>query len=292
MSPSSSNGARPIRDGADVKDRLCAIAAMPARHSLSPALYTAGFAQCGLNWEYLVREVDVDGFTRLVDEVAALPQWAGLSVSMPHKSRLVELVQGRGTVDPIALTLHAANTLARGEDGTLHAYNTDVEGFCRALRYRGVGLVESVIIVGNGATAKSALLAVNQMGATQVIFVARDPAKAQSLAVLAKDWGMDADVAHIGQRTSNADILISTIPATGMNGHADRYAQIASAVFDVSYDPWPTLLTQQAAECGAIVLSGLDLLVHQAVVQFSILTGCQVSPETLYDAGQRELASR
>jgi shikimate dehydrogenase len=52
-------------------------------------------------------------------------------------------------------------------------------------------------------------------------------------------------------------------------------------LFDVVYAPWPTPLAEQALSSGMAIVSGLDLLVHQACGQVRLMTGREVAPEVL-----------
>jgi shikimate dehydrogenase len=46
-----------------------------------------------------------------------------------------------------------------------------------------------------------------------------------------------------------------------------------TVLFDAIYDPWPTPLAASARAAGARIVSGLDLLLTQAVHQFRLFTG-------------------
>jgi shikimate dehydrogenase len=64
-------------------------------------------------------------------------------------------------------------------------------------------------------------------------------------------------------------------------------------VLDVVYDPWPTPLAQAAAESGAVVVSGFDLLLHQAARQVELMTAIKPAPlDHMRTVGQNELTRR
>ena len=67
------------------------------------------------------------------------------------------------------------------------------------------------------------------------------------------------------------------VPAAG-------FVERTSAVFDVVYDPWPTPLTVVAERAGLPVVTGLDLLAHQAALQVGLMTGEAVRATVLRDA--------
>jgi shikimate dehydrogenase len=107
---------------------------------------------------------------------------------------------------------------------------------------------------------------------------------------------MAVELRPLTAEASDSEVLISTVPA----GAADFYAERArfphpppAAVLDVVYHPWPTPLAQAASNSGATVVSGFDLLLHQAARQVELMTGVKPAPlEAMRAAGQAELARR
>ena len=59
----------------------------------------------------------------------------------------------------------------------------------------------------------------------------------------------------------------------------------ARSLFDAVYDPWPTpLAAAAAARRAAAIVSGLDLLLAQAVRQFELFTGVDAPVAAMRDA--------
>ncbi len=266
--------------------RRCAVLGSPIEHSLSPALHRAAYAEFGLtHWTYDRFQV---AETALVDVVAQCdPSWRGLSLTMPLKVEVLEL----GEVDPVAALAGAGNTLIFDEDAR-RVYNTDVGGLVWAVRRVSAAPVQTVTILGAGATARSALVSAAQLGAERVLVRARTPEKAEPLRALGDALGVIVVVEGWSADLPTADLLVSTVTA----GVADDLAEVAAAsapvVFDVIYDPWPTALAAAAERAGRTVVNGLDLLVGQALLQLELMTGRSVDAEVLYTAGHAELASR
>ncbi len=266
--------------------RHAGVVGNPAAHSLSPAIHRAGYAAVGLDWDYeafTVAPADLGSFVR---ERLADPAWAGLSVTAPHK----EAILAFGEPDEPTRLLGAGNTLVF--DGGARIYNTDVPGFVRAWRARGLPAPSSVAIVGNGATARSIMLAVAGLGAGDVTLLVRDPARAAKATALGRDLGLAVGVQLLGESIEQFDLVANTIPAAATAPHAEALAAAAGAVFDVVYDPWPTPLGQAAQLRGIPGLNGLDLLAGQAVDQFFLLTGAEVSYDLCRSAAGRELSRR
>jgi shikimate dehydrogenase len=84
-------------------------------------------------------------------------------------------------------------------------------------------------------------------------------------------------------------IVVSTVPAEAQTETVLRLARTAPVVFDVVYDPWPTPLARLAEAEGATLVSGLDLLVHQAALQVELMTGSPAPLETMRAAGEGAL---
>ena len=254
--------------------KRCAVIGSPIAHSLSPVMHRAAYAAIGLDWTYDAIEVPPGALATFVD--GCDESWAGLSVTAPLKREAAEYAVTRSSV---VETLGVANTLIGGPDGW-HAVNTDVPGAVEALRERGITTVHSVRFLGGGATVDSLLLAVRELGAVDIEVCVRNPAGFQPVDGVA--------VRQLGDPIgASVDLLISTIPADAVPPAA---VESARAVFDVIYDPWPTFLVSAASAAGLPVVTGLDLLAHQARLQVELMTGETVDVDLLRDAALEALA--
>jgi shikimate dehydrogenase len=256
--------------------RRCAVVGKPIAHSLSPLLHRAAYAALDLDWTYERFEVSADD---LADFVARLDSsWRGLSLTMPLK----EAVLGLGEVDPVARRAGAGNTLIL--DGRRRVYNTDVAGLAWAIRRVTTGPLRRVSILGTGATARSAVVALTSLAAEAVTIVARNPAKAEALAELGTELGLLMRVQPWGSVPPPADLVVAATTAGAVDPMADQIAANTAVVLDIVYAPWPTPLAQAAVQAGRTVISGLDLLVGQALRQIELMTGQSVPPDVLYAA--------
>ena len=240
----------------------------------------------GLDWAYEAIDVAPDALDEFMGSLDA--SWRGLSVTMPHKEAMLRF----GRPDEVVQLTGVANTFIREPGGQHHVHNTDVQGFVTACRDHGTQRIERATIIGNGATARSALVAAALLGATRVTVVARAPERAQPLLGIAENIRVDADVVSLGEEPEHSDLLISTIPSAGVEPHADQLVDTTWLAFDAIYHPWPTPIGAAAARIGAPVLSGLHLLAGQAVDQVRLMTGHEVGFADLYDAGLQEMARR
>jgi shikimate dehydrogenase len=262
----------------------------PIRHSLSPVLHRAAYAELGLDWEYDAREVREDelaGFLDGLDE-----SWRGLSLTMPLKRVVVHLLD---ELSDRAAQARAANTVIL-EDGRRVGHNTDIPGAVEAIRERTDAALPKAVIIGGGATAASTLLALADLGCTSVRVVVREPSRVQETLEAAGRHPSRPMVevltfreAALASESLRPAIVVSTIPAAAQVESVLRLARHAPVLFDVVYDPWPTPLARLAADEGRALVSGLDLLVHQAALQVELMTGLEAPLEAMRLAGERAL---
>ncbi|WP_280837123.1 shikimate dehydrogenase [Micromonospora sp. A200] len=249
-----------------------AVLGKPIAHSLSPVIHNAGYAAAGLTgWSYTRVECAAAELPALVAGLG--PEWAGLSVTMPGKEAALAVADA---VSPVAAAVGAANTLVRRPDGSWYADNTDVSGMVEVLTSAGVTPGGTVTVLGAGGTARAALAAAARLGAASVTVVARRAAAVDELRPVAGAVGVALTGADWADATAHAgaDVVVSTVP----KGVADPLAgelrwRPSTVLFDALYDPWPTPLAASALAAGARVVSGLDLLLAQAVGQFEQFTG-------------------
>jgi len=267
-----------------------AVLGSPVSHSLSPVLHAAGYAALGLNdWVYDAHEVEA---LELEEFVAGLgPEWRGLSLTMPLKEAGLALA---AEATDLALAAGAANTLVRQTDGLWLADNTDVTGIVDAVRPHLIAPVGAGLVLGSGATARSALLALARLGATRFTVAARNAAKAEALAAWAARPEVGIGLVALAPLerwgTLPADVVVSAVaPAGGAAVASGLAARRAGILLDVVYAGWPTPLAIAALEAGLVVVPGLDMLVHQAAAQFALFTGHTAPVAEMLRAGRAAL---
>jgi shikimate dehydrogenase len=259
-----------------------AVLGSPIAHSKSPALHEAAYRVLGLDWEYSAIEVADGGLAVFLDGLDA--SWRGLSLTMPLKREVLPLLDERSA---LVEEVGAANTVLL-EGGTRRGFNTDVAGIVGALADAGVTSLEYVQVLGAGATAASVLAASAQLGATRVLVSARDPEKARSLEPLAASLGVELTIRPIGMMDRSMIIpsaVISTLPGGSVIDVPYPEPIRADAVLlDVAYEPWPSALAISWAEVGGTVVSGLDMLLHQAVAQVRVFVTGEETGELAHEA--------
>jgi shikimate dehydrogenase len=253
-----------------------AVLGSPVAHSLSPVLHAAAYAALGLDdWHYELHECDEAGLPGFVAGLDG--EWAGLSLTMPLKRVALDVA---AEVSPLATSIGAANTLVLRE-GRRFAHNTDVSGIVAALRGAGLddtGGARRAVVLGAGGTAQASLAALRELGIPEVDVLVRSVGRAGELRAAADRLGVSptvsptlADPARTSSVITGTDVVISTLPP----GAADHFAGAGpdTVLLDVVYAPWPTRFAATASAAGAQVVSGLEMLLHQAVAQVELMTG-------------------
>ncbi|MCW2786290.1 MAG: shikimate dehydrogenase [Marmoricola sp.] len=268
--------------------RRCAVLGSPIDHSLSPVLHRAAYAELGLRWTYEAIEVEERELARFVNGRNA--SWRGLSLTMPLKRTVMPLLDGR---DHWAEISGAANTVVF-DGGRRMGHNTDIPGAVAALESRVPGPFTSAVVLGGGATAASMLIALGELGCEQARLLVREPSRALETieAVGRFERGPEITVGTLGDPVGAADLVVSTIPAAAQTPWMVQSADECPVVFEVLYDPWPTPLAAAALVSGRMLVSGLDLLIHQAAIQVELMTEHPAPMAAMRAAGEGALAAR
>ncbi len=248
----------------------------PIAHSRSPQLHLAAYRALGLDgWTYDRIECTADELPALVGGFG--PEWVGVSVTMPDKFAALQFASER---TQRAELVGAANTLVRTATGW-RADNTDVDGVIGALGHAS----GHAIVVGSGGTAPAVVVGLVELGVQRITVVARNREKVTAVVDLATKVGVDAqwcdiNSPEVAQVVATADAVVNTIPADV----AARYASVLSTtpvMLDAIYDPWPTPLAAAVEAEGGRVISGLQMLLHQAYAQVEQFTGRPAPKEAM-----------
>ncbi|MFG3163325.1 shikimate dehydrogenase [Streptomyces sp. NPDC048232] len=271
--------------------RRAAVLGSPIAHSLSPVLHRTAYAELGLaDWTYESFDVDEAALPGFLGELG--PEWAGLSLTMPLKRAVIPLLDG---ISETAASVDAVNTVVLTDDGRRTGDNTDIPGMVAALREHGIEKVETAAILGAGATASSALAALARICTGEITVYVRSAARAAEMRGWAERLDVGVRVADWAdaEEALRAPLVVATTPAGTTDALAAAVPEMPATLFDVLYDPWPTALAARWLLSGGAVVSGLDLLVHQAVLQVERMTGRAPAPlAAMRKAGERALADR
>jgi 3-dehydroquinate dehydratase/shikimate dehydrogenase len=253
---------------------ITGIIGSPVAHSASPAMHNRAFAELGLDFVYLPIQVEdlAEFFYRFVRPATRELDWnlRGLSVTIPHKSKVIPLLD---EVNESASKVGAVNTVVTNQ-GRLIGYNTDVRGAMEPLEKICALKGESCGVIGAGGAARAVIHGLRERGARVRVF-ARDLQAAHSIS---ESFGVAVSPIE-SLESSDVRVVINATPA-GMRGHSEGSspAPIEALlgrliVYDLVYNPLETQLLIDARAAGCRTVSGLDMLLAQAALQFELWTG-------------------
>lgn len=266
------------------------VIADPIGHSLSPLIHNAAFEQLGMNKVYLPIRVPREDLAAFLDEAA---EWdiRGLSVTIPHKEAVIEKLT---QVDAAVQGIGATNTVVF-EGKERRGYNTDYQAALSSLE-EAMGHQEgqpsplagkTALILGAGGVGRAIAYGLVHRGA-KVVFSDGDPQRAAELAGHFRAHSIAWSLRH----TVAADVILNGTPI-GMHPNVDDtpYEEASlrrsMVVFDAVYNPENTLLIKQARAKGCTVVTGVDMFVRQACMQFKYFTGQDGPAELMRDVIKR-----
>jgi 3-dehydroquinate dehydratase/shikimate dehydrogenase len=270
-------------DDVNVDTEIFGVIGDPVAHSLSPLIHNTAFRHSKMNRVYLPFRVPLEDLKSFFKEMEWL-KIKGLSVTIPHKEATVECVQ---QADGAVRIVGALNTMMR-RDGDWEGHNTDYRAAMASLEAKlGAQAGDSaplsgkqVLVMGAGGVARAIAFGLVRRGAL-VTITNRNKDRGSNLA---RDVGCRY-VEWPRRMATLSDVLINCTPV-GMFPEVDDipippgYLREGMVVFDTIYNPENTLLIKEARVRGCIVVSGVDMFVRQAILQFQIFTE-QEAPEEL-----------
>ena len=230
----------------------------PVSRSLSPVMQNAAFEALGIDCRYALREVSRADFAAAMAELRGDERIVGANVTIPHKESAIAFLDD---LDPLAARIGAVNTISR-QGARLKGWNTDVEGFRRALdeqipspaRGGGQGGGFRVAIIGAGGAARAVAAALQPVADIWVI--ARNLEQAQRLCRdLEIERGGPLEMDHMKQTVARADLVVNATPA---DLPPPSWLRRDQRLFD--------LRSRRSAE-------GRAMLLHQGAASFEIWTG-------------------
>ncbi len=276
--------------------KIYGVVADPVGHSLSPVVHNAALAAADIDAVYVPFRVPAD---QLDDFLEAAVRWplAGLSVTIPHK----EAVLAKCTeTDGLVKSIGAANTLSFSGE-TIIAKNTDAIAAVESLQSvlveneqapneGGIG-IKTALVLGAGGAARAVAFGLKQQG-IDVTVAARTAERGQKVAAevgcKAIDWAARHRMPH--------DCIVNATPI-GMHPDVNatpfdkEHLRPYMVVFDTVYNPENTLFVKEARSVGCKIVTGVEMFVRQAAIQFRTWHGTEPPHEVMREALKRATAS-
>lgn len=256
----------------------------PIKQSLSPVIHNTALESLGMIGSYELLETEPED---LIERLKYLKtnDYLGFNVTIPLKIPVTLFLQ---QVDDIANLAGAVNTVKISEDKFLYGYNTDVYGFEQGIpaSWRAELKGKKAIILGTGGVSRAVVIALSNIGISEVTFFSTDVLKAKEISYFltekfplmkfnVKNYSPDADL-------SCAAIVINTTPLgtygkyCGVSPVPDEIMDTLNPeviVYDLVYNPRETEFLKQARSRNLRTVEGIDMLIHQGVKAFEIWTG-------------------
>jgi 3-dehydroquinate dehydratase/shikimate dehydrogenase len=276
--------------------RIYGVVADPVAHSLSPVVHNAALAAAGIDAVYLPFRVPAEQIDEFISAASRWPL-AGLSVTIPHK----EAVLRHATqIDDLVKSIGAANTLSFSAGG-ISASNTDataaVESLMAALQGEETSSgdaakgMKTALVLGAGGAARAVAFGLKQRG-IEVTLASRTLDRAKKIAAevgcKAVDWAARHRMPY--------DCVVNATPL-GMHPNVDEspydkeHLRPYMVVFDTVYNPENTLLIKEARSVGCRIVTGVEMFVRQASIQYRIWNGAEPPAQVMRDALKRATAS-
>lgn len=278
--------------------KVCAVIGNPVAHSLSPALHNAAFRELGLDFVYVAFRVeDLKG---ALTGMRSLENFRGMSVTIPHKIEAMEYLDEIAEADR---SIGSINTIIN-DNGRLIGLGTDGPGALKALEDAGVDLDgKYVLMLGSGGAARA--IAFTLALKTRLAKLSILDINENMLHGLAGDLksGTSAEIefetlsdGSIAEEMSLADIVINCTPIgmhprEGVSLVPPPLFRSGQVVFDVVYTPLETKLLADAKSRGLQVISGVEMFINQAVLQFREFTGVDAPVEVMRRVVMERLTS-
>lgn len=263
-----------------------AVLGQPIAYSLSPYIHNAAYKALGLPHEFTAIECNEASFKHVLESCD--DGWMGLSLTMPLKEVAFTVAH---TVTSVALLARSINTLLLTDQ--IHADNTDVYGLVQAVREHSLVKPHRAVIIGSGATARSAIVACHELGVTSIDLIARNKKALNECGDIAQRLGI-AVTADDPRETvfTETTLTINTTPAGVADSLIPTLHPPAGAILDVVYHPWPSAITAHWQNSGLVAIPGHSMLLHQAVKQFQLMTGLPAPVEVMRQAVAAKLHNR
>lgn len=244
--------------------KLFGLIGFPLSHSFSHTFFNQKFESEHIDAQYVNFEIAHIG--QLAEIIAAYPNLCGFNVTIPYKEKIFDYLDA---VDSEARAIGAVNVVKifKQPDGSisLKGYNSDYIGFADSIRpMLDPEIHRKALVLGSGGAAKAVIHALRTMGIETLTVSRTEKPGAVSYGALTPEI------------VSEFKVIVNTTPL-GMYPHVDEcppipYSAITSehVCYDLLYNPDTTLFMRRAAEKGASVKNGLEMLLLQAFISWNI----------------------
>jgi shikimate dehydrogenase len=285
-----------MKDSFHLNTKIIGLLGHPIKQSYSPFIHNVTVELKKLDYIYLPFDVPAANLKNALKGMIAL-DIKGFNITIPHKENILQFMND---VSEEASIIGSVNTVVN-DDGKLTGYNTDINGILESLNpYKDDILGKEVSVIGAGGSARAVIYTLIRYFKPAIIHIInRTEQRAEAL----KKYFSDK-MKYDGIKTkelfppdlvgifSNSKLIINATPIGMYPGQDDVVTSLEKSfvkdqiVFDLVYNPPQTKLLKLAASRGAIPISGLKMLVHQAAKSFELWTNEEMPFDQIYKSLQ------
>lgn len=233
-------------------------------HSLSPDIHEFIFNQLGMDASYVIREFPREETANIIQTLKD-ENYEGVNVTIPYKQNVMPFLD---VISPEALAIGAVNTVVF-KNGKTYGYNTDYYGFGKSLEHERVSLSgKKTVLLGAGGAAKALIAYCHDAKASELLVVARSMDK---LLTLKEQFPYIETAVFDDTEKIYGDVIINATPV-GMYPKSIERSPVSEdiikrfhAAVDIIYNPLKTRFIQMASDNGLTVVTGLYMLIYQAI---------------------------
>lgn len=263
-----------FKTSAITRNPLYAVVGHPVSHSLSPVMHQIALDHYGIEAKYIALDLPQTQLREFIPWCNH-DNFLGCNITIPHKEAFNEIVD---EIDAFAEKVGVVNTLVK-QDYKLIGYNTDVFGFLEPLKpYLDDLEYSRAIIFGTGGASKAVKIGLESQGVEELIFVSRRPNqkriesdRAEIRILDYNQWQTFAEETDLFINTTPVGMYPKTDTTFLRNGEAELFED--KICYDLIYNPLETTFLKQAEKHGAVIINGLDMLIHQGSKSFELWTG-------------------
>ena len=265
------------------REKIIGLIGQNIQGSLSPQIHNYLASVMGLKYHYFLFDIEPAELKKAVESVKIM-DITGVNVTIPYKSDVIEYLD---EVDERVKKIGAVNTIVN-DNGKLVGYNTDVDGFDEMSYSKGITFKDKkVVLIGAGGAARAVLYYLKDQNVDQLYLTNRTLSKAESVK---KDFKKVMDKISIVEWNSEekqrvvkaSDIIINATPL-GMENEYQDISPVKSEsineeqiLIDLVYKPRVTKFLSFGQKKNAKIVSGIEMLVYQAVGSFELWTNQEV----------------
>lgn len=251
----------------------------PISHSLSPLIHNFYLKKYNINGTYESFAIPNENFEESIKILINQQNLSGFNVTIPHKEKIYNLCHHLSKTAQIA---KAVNTVIIMQNGNFFGHNSDGDGFIKNFfnhcpNYQFIN--KKCLVIGAGGACRAIVYSLISQKVKKIFITNRDQKKALKLIADFKNFSQQnsVELEFTPLKTTfdflNEIDLIINSTSLGMINQPKLDIDISNAkknaiVYDIVYKPLITDFLKQAKELDLKIITGIGMLVEQALVGF------------------------